>query len=279
MLMNKKNRKLKNKSGPSMAENADRHVLYEESVQNVEFEVEFVADTYRSIRNKEARFIREDFCGSASAACAWIKQHNDNAAIGVDLDGDVLAWGRAHHLDKLKPQQAARISLIQQDVLQVETELVDCILAMNFSYWFFKTRTQLRSYFEKVHRDLCEEGVFFMDAYGGYEAYEVLEEETEYDRFTYIWDQAYYNPVNGDIRCHIHFSFPDGSKLKKAFTYEWRLWSLPELRELLEEAGFKKSTVYMQGWDEKNEEETDEFYPTEVADADAGWVAYIVAEK
>ena len=41
------------------------------------------------------------------------------------------------------------------------------------------------------------------------------------------------NPITHATTCHIHFKFPDGSKLKKAFTYEWRLWTAPEIRELL----------------------------------------------
>ena len=66
-----------------------------------------------------------------------------------------------------------------------------------------------------------------------------------------IWDQKAYNPINGDMLCHIHFSFPDGSKIKKAFTYDWRLWTLPEIRELLLEAGFQRATVYWEGTNEE----------------------------
>ena len=61
--------------------------------------------------------------------------------------------------------------------------------------------------------------------------------------------------------CHIHFSFPDGSKIKKAFTYDWRLWTLPEIRELLLEAGFQRATVYWEGTNEETEEGDGEFTP------------------
>ena len=270
----------KNKNNKStMAEQADRHVLYEQSVQNVEFEVEFIANTFKSLKGHDLRSIREDFCGTANAACEWVRQHDANTAVGVDLDQEVLAWGREHHLAKLKPEQATRVSLLNQNVLEVKTDPVDAILAMNFSYWCFETRSMLRKYFEKIHAALKDDGVFFLDAFGGYEAYEELEEKTKHEDFTYIWDQAKYDPMSGHMRTHIHFKFPDGSKLKKAFTYEWRLWSLPEIRELLEEAGFGKVTIYAQGWDDEKDEETDEFYPVEFLDADPGWVIYIVAEK
>lgn len=262
-----------------IADTADKYTLYEESVQDVEFETGFVADIFKKNRDKDARSLREDFCGTANTACAWIKRHPENMAIGVDLDTGVLSWGRERHVRKLEPQQAARISLLNQNVLDVRTDPVDIVLAMNFSYWSFKTRALLREYFLRVHAALGNGGIFFLDAYGGYEAYEEMEEETEYDDFSYVWDQAEYNPVNGHMKAHIHFKFPDGSALSPAFTYEWRLWSLPEIRELLGEAGFSKTTVYSQGWDEELDEATDEFEIVERMDADPAWIVYISAEK
>ena len=85
--------------------------------------------------------------------------------------------------------------------------------------------------------------------------------------------------MTGHITCHIHFDFRDGSRLPQAFSYDWRLWTLPELREVLAEAGFARSVVYWQGWDPKTGEPDGDFQPTEVADADAGWLAYIAAVK
>ena len=35
-----------------------------------------------------------------------------------------------------------------------------------------------------------------------------------------------------------------------AFTYEFRMWSITEIRDLFEEAGFSKSLVYWEGFDE-----------------------------
>jgi hypothetical protein len=66
--------------------------------------------------------------------------------------------------------------------------------------------------------------------------------------------------------------------IKKAFSYEWRLWSAPEIRELLLEAGFRKATVYWEGEDEDGDG-NGEFTPDESGVADLAWIAYIVAEK
>ncbi|GIX21720.1 MAG: hypothetical protein KatS3mg121_0503 [Gammaproteobacteria bacterium] len=264
---------------PTQAERADRHVLYERAVQNVDFEVEFVTDTFKALRRRRPHIVREDFCGTANAACAWVRAHPRNRAIGVDLDPDVLDWGRRHHVAALTRGQQRRLQLIQGDVLKVRTDPVDAVLAMNFSYWCFKTRPLLKRYFKRVREHLVDDGIFFLDAYGGYEAHQELREETDHGRFIYVWDQAEYDPMSGHMTTHIHFKFPDGSRLDRAFTYHWRLWTLPELRELLDEAGFSRVTVYAQGWDEARDEPSDTFEPVERLDADAGWVACLVAEK
>ena len=81
------------------------------------------------------------------------------------------------------------------------------------------------------------------------------------------------------MTCYIHFEFKDGSYIKKAFEYNWRLWSLPEIRECLLESGFKSIDIYMQGWDDEKEEETEEFSKMTSCDADPGWIAYIIASK
>jgi hypothetical protein len=278
MVKKDKNRSKRKPHRPA-AESADRHALYEAAVQNVESEIDFVDAEFKRLRGRAARYLREDFCGTANTACEWVRRRKDNYATGIDLDAEVLAWGKAHHVETLTPAQRARIALVNDDVLRAATPLQDIVLAMNFSYWLLKERRLLRRYFRRVHDMLTEDGVFFLDCYGGYDAFRVLKERTAHDDFTYVWDQAAYNPINGDLTCHIHFRFPDGSRLKEAFSYHWRLWTLPEIREVLGEAGFKRNTVHWQGWDEQEETGSGEFYPAETADPDAGWICYIVAEK
>lgn len=262
-----------------MAARADRHKLYEQSVQNAEAEIDFVDDTYRELRGRRARFLREDFCGTSNVCCEWVRRRRDNQACGVDLDGAVLTWGREHHLAALKPTARERVKLLQDNVLTAKTRPADILLAMNFSYWIFKERAQMRQYFATVRDNLARDGVFFLDCYGGYDAFKALKEKRKVGRYTYCWEQASYNPLNGDMSCHIHFAFPDGSKLTRAFSYEWRLWTMPEIREILAEAGFSSVIVYTQGWNERTGEPNGEFTPAEVADADAGWICYIVALK
>jgi len=263
---------------PTMAEQADLHELYEEAVQSVENEIEFLNDTFRDLRDRDAVSFREDFCGTASASCEWVRTGAGRHAVGVDIDQDTLDWGRKNRIGKLPEADRPRVKLLNEDVMRVDTGLVDIVGAFNFSYWIFKTRAEMRDYFSRVRESLHEDGVFFLDAYGGSEAYETMKEKTKCEGFTYVWHQAKYEPVTGRTVCHISFRFPDGSRIKKAFTYDWRLWSLPELRELLEEAGFARVRVYWEGEDEDGEG-SGEFFEEAAGEADPGWIAYLVAEK
>jgi len=267
--------------GQTLAERADRHQLYEYSVQYAESEIDFVDDTYRSLKGRRARLLREDFCGTANVCCEWVRRRKSNRAIGVDIDGEVLDWGRANRLKALSGPQRKQLDLRQDNVLKVKTEAPDVISAMNFSYWLFKERGQLKRYFKRVRAALADDGVLFLDAYGGYDSFREIVEEREIEEaggFTYIWEQEKYEPISGGLICHIHFAFPDDSRLDQAFSYDWRLWTLPEIRELLDEVGFSNVTVYWQGWDEDGEPDG-VFQPVQEGEADAGWICYLTAEK
>jgi len=134
-----------------MAEQADIHELYEKSVQNVEYEVEFLQTTFREIRGRTAHVFREDFCGTASTCCQWVKQGGDYQAIGVDIDPSVLEWGRQNRLSRLPAVDQARVRLIEGDVMSTDTPAVDLMAAFNFSYFIFDTREKLRAYFERAY--------------------------------------------------------------------------------------------------------------------------------
>ena len=261
-----------------LAEQYELHDLYEEAVQAVDAEVEFLDETFRALRGRRPVSFREDFCGTASACCEWVRSAPDRFAIGVDNEASVLDWGRRNRVGKLPEIDRARVRLLEDDVRTVATDPVDIIGAFNFSYFMFETRSELRRYFERCREALGDDGILFLDAFGGPDSYAVQKEKTKFDGFTYIWDQADFHPVTNHMRCHIHFKFPDGSKIKKAFSYEWRMWTLPEIRELLLEAGFSTARVYWEGEDEDGEG-NGEFSETETGTPDLAWVCYIVAEK
>ena len=262
-----------------LASRADRHELYQESVQDTGAEIDFVQETWRDLRGRPAELLREDFCGTANTACEWVRRDPGHYAIGVDLDEEVSQWGELNNLSQLDEEQLSRIQLLHENVLETDPGLADIVLAMNFSYYLFLAREELLDYFRCVHAGLMDDGIFILDAYGGYDAPKEITEERECDGFTYIWEQASFNPIDAAMTCHIHFEFPDGSRMDKAFSYHWRLWTLPEIRELLTEAGFSEVTVYWEGTDETTHEGNGIYEPSETGDADPGWVCYVVAQR
>jgi hypothetical protein len=265
----------------TQAEVADRHRLYERSVQCPEAEVDFISRRFRLLTGRDAHLLREDFCGTAAVSCEWVRRHPDHCALGVDLDPSVLAWARGHNLAALPTGARSRCKLILGDVLRVRPGPADVILAMNFSYWLLRDRAALLRYFRRVRAGLVSNGIFFLDAFGGYDAFRVCTEERTFEDlegdFTYLWEQAHYNPIDGRLVSHIHFAFPDGSRLERAFSYDWRLWTLPELRELLAEAGFSRVLCYWQGWTDRGKADGI-FLPAEEAAADAAWICYLSAQ-
>ena len=259
----------------SIARKADKHDLYQKSVQDPDHDLDLVERVFRRETGRKALALREDFCGTAYTSATWVKRGKDRTATGVDLDRSVLAWGKKHNLAPLG-DAAARVTLLQKDVRAKVKGPFDVALAFNFSYFIFRTREELVGYFRGVRRSLARDGIFFLDMYGGPEAQEESEETRRVGGFTYIWDQSYVNPIDLTVVNYIHFRFRDGSQKRRAFKYVWRLWSCPELRELLEEAGFAWVDFYFEDEDEEGDS-TGTYRRRTVVPADPAWLAYVVA--
>jgi len=263
------------------ARTADKHVLYELSVQGPEDDSKFFARHFKKCTGRPMRRFREDFCGTSILSCHVVKNHRDNHALGVDLDQPTLDWGHKNNLSKLTEHQRDRVKLVRANVLDIQEPKSDLIVALNFSYCVFKTRQTLLEYMKNARRSLVPGGLLMMDAWGGSETQVEQTEEREIDTedgatFTYIWDQADFDPLTYHITCKIHFEFDDGSRMRNAFTYEWRLWTLPELREILLEAGFKDIHVLWECTDQDTMEGNGVFRRIKRGDPDPAWIAYVV---
>ncbi len=265
----------------------DRHILYEASVQSPGEDVRFFTRLFKRRRKRPLRRLREDFCGTAVLACEFVKAHPENRAWGVDFHQPTLDWGIEHHVSKLGAD-AERLELLCADVMDADTPLVDAVGALNFSYWIFKERETMLRYFRRARAALVDDGVFFLDVFGGQDAMASQEEDRKISgqrgpdgqkipTFKYTWHQAKFNVVNHDMTCHIHFKLGDGTKLRKAFSYHWRVWTLPELQDLLIEAGFTSTEVHMEGWDDDNDEADGIFRRRSFMENQLGWVGYLVA--
>ena len=269
----------------SQAELADRYALYQQAVQNAELEVELLAQFYREAYGARRRpwLLREDFCGTAWLSATWAASHPRRRAVGVDIDPEPLEWGRVHNLPAFGPGVMRRVRLMEGDARQVETEPAHIVCALNFSYCALRSRQALLDYFRHTQRQLAPRGLLVLDLLGGTATWDVAEDVREVDDsgIFYYWEQAEFDVLSHHMLAHIHFEFPDGSRLDRAFSYHWRLWTLPELRDLLQEAGFAEVRFYNEVFEEGEDEEyltpTGRYERVERMENQEAWVVYIVA--
>ncbi len=257
------------------ARTADKHELYEESVQNPESDVKFLTRVFKKENGRLPLGLREDFCGTGFLCAEWVKSNPERFAVGIDLDRPTLDWGIDRHM-KPMGEPGDRVDLLCKNVLDVNRPKVDCAVAFNFSYCTFQDRQDLLRYMKTARSSLRKGGMFVLDIHGGPESLEEIEEDTDYDDFTYVWDQGPIDALTNHTHRAIHFSFPDGSRMRNAFRYDWRVWTMPELQDLLREAGFRRIDIYWEGFDEDGEG-NGIFRKIKRAENDDSWIAYVVA--
>jgi SAM-dependent methyltransferase len=255
----------------------DKYDLYKKAVQSPDSDVEFYTKVYKELRKKKPKYFREDFCGTFALSCEWVKLNKENIAYGLDIDPEPMEYGRAHYWSKLTEDQKKRVKILERNVLGPALPTVDIAVAMNFSYFCFKSRELLKKYFQNSYKSLKRDGLFIVDTFGGKQCQDAVEDVHKHKGFTYYWDQVSFDPVTGYALFYIHFKV-NGQKIQKVFKYDWRMWTIPEIRELLEEAGFKKTHVYWEGTTRKGEG-NGIFTRTEKGEACDSWIAYIAAEK
>jgi len=255
---------------------ADRHRLYQWSVQVPQFEAEFMDEVFHKMRGRHPQTLREDFCGTGLLCAEWAKTGANHHAVGLDLDDETLEWGLKHNIAPLG-KAAERVEMRKADVRTPTTPVSDVACAYNFSWFLLPTMNELVDYFRTVRRSLADDGLLFLDCYGGWEAQQEVAEprlvESPHGMFTYTWEQADYDPINNIATCHIHFELAEGKRLKRAFTYVWRLYTLAEAKEALLAAGFSDCIIY---WDKSPDPEVDRYRPATKAENQPGWLAYIV---
>jgi hypothetical protein len=216
----------------------DRFQLYELCVQSPPELVGLLV----AMHGAGPTVLGEDFCGTAAVSVEWTRRVEGGRAIAVDHDAATL--GRI-------PARAA-IEVVAGDVVgdtDATRHAADVIWAGNFSIGEWHTREALLAYLRHVRSRLNPRGLFACDVYGGESAFLAGSVDVEHRLpdgrvVTYTWEQRSADPLTGRVRNAIHFRVGDDEVLRDAFTYDWRLWGVPELRDALEEAGFARAAVY-----------------------------------
>lgn len=255
----------------------DKYFHYKQSVQNPKEEILFFKKTYRSFFKKPPRVFREDFCGTFYIGYEWVKEHPENKAIVVDKDRQPITYGKKHHFSKLTDSQKSRLKIYNTNVLNTKIPGADIISVNNFSYFIFKQRSILLKYFKNIKKVLSKQGLFIIDVVGGSDCCDENEEQVDHKDFIYYWEQKNFDPVSHQAQFYIHFKRKREKKREKVFSYDWRMWSLPELQDILKEAGFSAIYVYWEQSDSKGEG-TGVFKKSLKGEACDTWIAYLVCK-
>jgi SAM-dependent methyltransferase len=251
----------------------DKYYYYTHSVQNAEVDADFLKKIWK--KHGPARpsgVLCEDFCGTAALCYEWVKLSPNHTAVGIDLEDEALRWGSKHHA----PNGAPKVRLLKANVLAPTKIKADFVCAFNFSYSVFFTRAELKSYFMSARKRLRPDGLFVLDSFGGPHYQNPVIDKHSRPGFKYEWEIVSFDGLTHRSKCRLNFQ-PRGKPLRKGvFTYDWRLWSLPEIVDLLEEVGFKKPIFYGEGLD-KNGNGDGVFKPIKKeTNSLISWVCYLV---
>lgn len=69
-------------------------------------------------------------------------------------------------------------------------------------------------------------------------------------KYQYVYEQCNYDPATQDQQVRVSFKFEDGSWMRHAFVYDWRVWPVDEMRAAMVEAGFARTAVCVDTVDE-----------------------------
>ena len=258
--------------------------LYQQAVQHPLAEAFFLCNVYEQYNDyQQPLTLREDFCGSAAISLGWIMADPDRKAIAIDNDQATVDFAKQQINDKLG-HAADAISLICDDVKNVTKPKADIIASMNFSTLIYHAPSSLLSYLKQTRDNLNDGGIFVMDLFGGPGAMKISKQsrpmtDEDGEPFTYHWQQKSFDFINNKIECRIHFTLADGSQRQDAFVYDWRLWSIPEILELLSAAGYSKCRVWCDTFDIEDKQSDGQYLPINELASREDWVVYITGQR
>lgn len=261
----------------------DKHALYLASVQDPLSDIERISIIYEELFSKKALKLREDFSAAFALSCCWVQSDKQRSAIAIDIDQPTIEYGRSNYLVNMCPDEQLRMDVRVANAI-AQTDPVDIIATFNFSYCLIHERSELLSYFKKCYASLNQEGMLIIDNFGGSDSENLEIQETYVDNndslppFIFQFERKSFNPINRRAQYAIHFLYPDGPQLIDAFNYDFRMWSIPEIRDLMKEAGFSKSKVYWEAPEDAPITKND-YYASEEEENTSSWNTYVVAIK
>lgn len=262
----------------------DKHTLYAQAVQSPKGDIDYLCRFHAQYMPPGAQaplLLREDFSGTSELCAAWCASDPRRQAVGVDLDADELRYAVDTVL--AAKSSGSRTLLVHANVLDdpagatpfnVDTWVgeggddgqpadwralwqrkADIVAALNSSLCLLHTPQEARKYIAAARANTASPGLFVLDMNGGHSMEKELELKTRLRGFDYLWSQDGFDPLSRLIRCHISFRTrgPSPTTLRHAYSYTWRLWTLPEARDMLLGSGFSAVHIWMRRMREDGE--------------------------
>ena len=280
--MSENSKKPRKKNNRSKKNNFDKYLLYTNSVQSAEYDAELLWKILKKNmggKSIKTPYLQEDFCGTAALCYEWVKLGVEHRAAGIDLEQKALTWGLKHHGLEIPVAAVKRVRLIKGDVLEDHGIKPHVICALNFSYFFMKDRKTLKKYFTACKKSLAKGGILAIDAFGGpdYLGSHIDRRRNTEKKFQFWWEVEMFDAINHQIKTHIHFQMDGQKRRNRVFSYDWRLWSIPEITDVLLDAGFTNIAYWAEGLDRQGRGDG-VFREIKTEKNCSTWITYIVAK-
>ncbi|CAM8897958.1 unnamed protein product [Rhodiola kirilowii] len=238
--------------------------LYQQSVQSPKGDISYLLKFFLMyVGGRVPLHFQEDFCGTALLSTEWIRNDTRRTAIGLDLDLEALEWCLENNVSKIGSDGYSRISLFHGNVLQPgESVLLKCRIRELMS------DIKLQSLQDDAKPDSVDSSIQMNSNMATDEKFQknslllpardiicafnysccCLHKRGELVTYFrhYIWEQEEFDIVQRKTRISLHFHLKkQQKKIRHAFSYSWRLWSLPEIKDCMEEAGFQSVHFWM----------------------------------
>lgn len=264
--------------------------MYEAAVQDVGQQVDLFYKIYEEANGVSPKSLCEDFCGTFLISKEWVLRGPHQTAIAIDLSKEPLQYGKKIHRSSLSKEEQKRLTVVNNNVLTPLAKKCDVVAACNFSFYVFHQRKDLLRYFKRTLKGLSQGGVCILEMAGGQGFIDAPYEEervVDYEKgklagkpwFHYTWQHESFEPLTRNGIYNIHFRFKDGSVTEQVFRYDWRVWTIPEVRDCFLEAGFSEVRIYWEIEGDDNGGESEYEWIEETDGDDYTWICYAVAVK
>lgn len=207
--------------------------------------------------------LREDFAGTAAVSRRWVSEAHARGlsarSIAIDSHEPTLQHAREQAHAAGVPDH---IEFIRDDAVAAPVQprdACDVIFVGNFSIGYIHDRRDLVAYLSRSRQRLAlgnagfGGGVFVCDIYDSPNKYTLGMVHRRHpsrgrELIHYTWEHRSADVLTAMVQNAIHFRIEvDGiieHEMFDAFVYNWRLWSLVELRDAMHEAGFSCVEVF-----------------------------------